>query len=93
VNDAEARDVLAKELTGLRAQSFADLTLLIDRPTTREVRGASGAVYQVELQAFWDARPGENLRVLGSVDDGGMRALLPLTDAFIIAPDGRMVGE
>jgi len=93
VNNAEAREVLARELAGLRSQSFADLKMLLGRPTTRDVRGASGAHYQVELEAFWDSRPGGDLRVIGAVDDGGVRALLPLTDSFIIAPNGRLVGE
>jgi hypothetical protein len=31
--------------------------------------------------------------ILGSIDDGGWRALRPLCDDFILAPDGRFVGE
>jgi hypothetical protein len=36
---------------------------------------------------------GGPLRVLGSIDDGGWRALSPLCDDFVLAPDGRFVGE
>jgi hypothetical protein len=31
--------------------------------------------------------------VLASIDDGGWSAFIPLTDDFIIAPDGSFVGE
>ena len=34
-----------------------------------------------------------HLRVLGSIDDGGIRAFFPLTDSFIMAPDGSFIGE
>jgi len=34
------------------------------------------------------------LRVLGAIDDGrGFRANVPLTDDFLVAPDGSSVGE
>jgi hypothetical protein len=48
----------------------------------------------VEVLALWDeGRPGGNLRVMVSIDDGGWRAFKPLTEDFIIAPDGSFVGE
>jgi len=34
-----------------------------------------------------------DVRVLVAVDDGGMYAFKPLTDSFILAPDGSFVGE
>jgi hypothetical protein len=46
----------------------------------------------VELQAIPDG-VGDNLRVMVSMDDGGWRAFLPLTDGFIIRPDGSFAGE
>lgn len=55
--------------------------------------GPSGTVYQIEIEAFWDGRPGGEIRMMGSIDDGGLRALMPLTDDFIIRPDGTCVGE
>jgi hypothetical protein len=58
-----------------------------------EVQGRSRTRYHIELQGVWDARPGDVLRTLGSVDDGGWSAFVPLTDDFLIAPDGSFVGE
>lgn len=90
----EARTVLAAELGRLRALPYAQLVdRLLGSEETFGVRGPSGASYQVELQAFWDDRPGGLLRVVGAVDDGGLRALAPLTDAFLVSPDGSFVGE
>jgi hypothetical protein len=57
------------------------------------VKGKSGIEYQVEIVAFWDDKPHGDLRVSGGVDDGGWRALHPLSDDFIMAPDGSFVGE
>lgn len=61
--------------------------------TTGEREGASGAAYQFEIEVFWDDKPGGDVRVMGSIDDGGLRAFLPLCEAFIMSPSGRFVGE
>jgi hypothetical protein len=58
-----------------------------------EVSGVSETQYQVTIQVFWDSKPHGDLRVVGSIDDGGWRAFLPLSDSFIMAPDGSFVGE
>jgi hypothetical protein len=42
---------------------------------------------------LWDDRAGGNIRVIASIDDGGLHAFAPLTDSFIKAPDGSFVGE
>ncbi len=85
--------MLAKEMLLWRARSYAELGALIDEVITREVVGESGAVYQMEIQVFWDSQPGGNLRVLGGIDDGGWSAFVPLNETFIIAPDGSFIGE
>jgi hypothetical protein len=55
--------------------------------------GPSGAKYQLEIQVVWDHEPNTDLRVIGSVDDGSWRALAPVSDSFILRPDGTFVGE
>jgi hypothetical protein len=58
------------------------------------VEGHNGVEYQVEIEALWDDRSAQTLRIVVSVDDGrGWRALCPLADSFIVAPDGSFVGE
>jgi hypothetical protein len=92
VNKTEARQLLAAKIAELRRCSYTDLLRFME-PEGLEVVGPSGAIYQFEVQAFWDDEPHRNLRVLAGIDDGGWRAFHPLTDDFIVAPDGSFVGE
>jgi hypothetical protein len=93
MNKQEAMEVLRAHLAPYRSESYAALQRLLGSPETTEVRGPSGTSYQIEVQAGWDDRPGGNLRVVGGIDDGGWRAFVPLSDSFIVAPDGSFVGE
>ena len=64
--------------------SYADLIRRIPAGSQHYERAAaSGATYQLELQFFWDNQPGGNVRVMGSIDDGGWRAVVPLSRSFI----------
>ncbi|MHC4469348.1 MAG: hypothetical protein ACYS99_00155 [Planctomycetota bacterium] len=89
----EARELLSQHLDQFRQRSYSELTELIDDPSVAEAVGASGTRYQLEVLVFWDDKPHANLRVLGAIDDGGLRAFKPLSDGFIVAPDGHFVGE
>jgi hypothetical protein len=95
MNNAEARSVLEMELAKYRARPYRELVALIGNPRTIEVRGSSGMLYQIEIQALWDDPKRANgiLRVAGAVDDGGIRAHMPLTDTFLLTPTGEFVGE
>jgi hypothetical protein len=55
--------------------------------------GESGTRYQAEIEVVWDDKRDGNLRVFAAIDDGGWRAFAPLTNSFIVAPDGSFVGE
>lgn len=89
----EARAILKEHVARYRAKSYADLLHLLEDQDVFEAPGASGTRYQLEFQAAWDGRKGGNLRVIGAIDGGGIRACLPLCDGFILAPDGTFVGE
>jgi hypothetical protein len=93
MNMREARAILQRELDSYRSQSRSALLALLDRQDTFTRHGKDGTGYQLEIQVFWDDQPGGNLRVMGSIDDGGLRAFVPLTEDFIVAPDGSFVGE
>ena len=92
MDKAEAAILLSAHLQEYRRRAYSDLLTLRGKPQVAELRGASGVTYQVEVEVFWDGRPGGALRVLGSIDDG-WRAFSPLCDDFILGPDGRFVGE
>ena len=93
MNKAEAKSLLSQELSRYREIPYAELFSLIDHSETFERAAPSGVTYQIELQVFVDDESRQTLRVLGSIDDGGWRALSPLCDDFILAPDGSFVGE
>jgi hypothetical protein len=93
MDNAEAAALLKDQLAAYRVRPYSELLTLLGKPQVAELRSSSGRSYQVEVEVFWDGCPGGALRVLGSIDDGGWRALRPLSDDFILAPDGRFVGE
>jgi hypothetical protein len=93
MNLDEAQAVLRGELERYRSNSRGELQRLLSEQDVKEVRGASGTIYQVEIEAVWDDRIGGDLRVLGHIDDRGIRAFAPLTRDFIVAPDGSFVDE
>jgi hypothetical protein len=94
MNDEEAAALLEQELRPLRRESYGDLVKRIGSDVqTVERQGSGGAAYQIEIQVCWDHRPGGNIHVMGSIDDGGWRAFRPLTRDFIKTPDGSFVGE
>ena len=94
MNAREARALLSLELARWRERSYDELVSRIDaEPVTGEITGPPGVRYQFEIQVFWDAKPGGVVRVLGSIDDGGLRAFAPVSDGFLMRADGTFAGE
>ncbi len=71
--------------------TYADLRKYFDEEHM-EVKGPSGTEYQIESLAVWDSKPEGDLRIFVSIDDGGLRAIVPMTEGFIVRPDGSFVG-
>jgi hypothetical protein len=89
VSDEEAKGILTSEFLKLRALNYQDLVdRLADEVERFDAVGLSGKTYNVELQGYWDDDEHHNLRVIASIDDGGLRTFLPFTDAFTISPTG-----
>ena len=89
MSDEEAKSVLRAEFLKLRAVGYGDLVeRLAGRQESSEVVGLSGTAYHVELEGFWDDDEHTELRVVASIDDGGLRAFLPFTDSFTVSPSG-----
>jgi hypothetical protein len=93
MNKTEALTILRQELDGWRRRSYDELVSSIGKQTCLEVLAPSGTGYQLEIETVWDGKHGGNVRVLGAVVDCSMRALMPLTEDFIVAPDGNFTGE
>jgi hypothetical protein len=95
MDDDEARELLSRRVSELRELPYTELKeRWLRQPDCEQVRGLSGVEYQIEIEAFWDDFAAKHLRLVLSIDDGrGWRAFAPITDSFIIAPDGHFVGE
>ncbi len=91
MNKEEAKQVLEAELNIYRGMSFAQLTANLGNQGCWEATAASGAVYQIEIDVHWDGKDNSNLRVIGSIDNGGLSALMPLTSSFVMTPEGGLL--
>jgi hypothetical protein len=89
VNHEEAKAALRAEFLRLQAAGYTELAgRLAGKQERSDLTSPSGATYHVELEGFWDDQEHRDLRVVASIDDGGLRAFLPFTDAFTISPSG-----
>ena len=87
----EAHGLLRQQLDRHRTRPHRELQSLIAEPEVVELEGPSGTRFCIEVLAVWDSQVGGDIRVIGSIDDGGWRAFKPLTDDFIIRPDRTLV--
>lgn len=92
MNKEEAKNILDCELERLSSQSYSYFHAWLQSKHVEafEVTTDEGTQYQIEIQAIEDDSKGSgNLRILGSIDDGGLiSGLKPLCSDFIISPDG-----
>jgi hypothetical protein len=93
MDQSEAKNILEEQLARYHVMSHSELLSLMSEVQTMEVRGSSGTNYGLEFEVVWDDESARNLRVIGSIDDGGWRAFSPISDSFIIREDGSFVGE
>ena len=89
MNKAEAREILRIELAKLREVAYDQLVTMVDAPKrTSEILGPSGTRYYLDTVVYWDGEAGGDVRVIGTIDDGGWRACVPMSECFIKTPDG-----
>lgn len=94
MNNGEALEILNRELASVCEEPHAQLARRIGSgPLVLERDGPSGTAYQLEIECIWDDRPGGNIRVMASIDDGGWRAFVPLTRSCLKSADESSVGE
>ena len=92
MDKVEARGLLEEFLDDLKTRSREELLGLISNPVCIEKTGRSGTVYQIEYEALWDSEPGDDLRIVASIDDGKfLSALKPLTADFLVSFQGTVV--
>ena len=90
----EAKAELSRIVAEYRERSYAEWVARIDdKPIVLETTTDTDRWYEVEIEAFWDGGRGGDVRVVFSIDDGGWRAFLPLTETVIVAREGAPAGE
>ena len=84
----EALGLLNAKLDDYRHMSYAELAAKVGDEEFPTVVGPSGTEYQMEIQIRWDHKPGGDVRVMGSIDDGTFRgAFKPVCDDLLVRPD------
>lgn len=89
----EANAILRHHLDQFRGYSYDALHHRVNSDERQQVTGESGTIYQVHVTFVWDDKPDGSIRITGSIDDGGWRAYVPLTDELLMDSDGRFVDE
>ena len=89
----EALGLLNAKLDDYRQMTYAELVSKIDTNEVVEVNGPSRVEYQIEIQVFWDHKPNGDIRVLGAIDDGGLRAFMPLCSDLLVRSDEHDVDD
>ena len=84
----EASEVLESELLAFRGMTYADCLKYVDQDSAinKFVTAKSGKQYQIDIQLMLDGADDRSIQVVGSVDDGRLRAFFPLTKSFVVIP-------
>jgi hypothetical protein len=88
-----ARAIIDDKLKELRKLSYVELADRLGRVSCDCVIGSNDQEYQVETEVRWDSKAGGNIRVMVAADGPGVSAFRSLTGAFIMLPDGSLLGE
>lgn len=86
MNRTEAKAILNQHLDDLQSLGHAALECRVGENQAFVVRGESGVDYQIEMTILWDREPFGPLRIIGSIDDGGLSSFLPLTLSRLVEP-------
>jgi hypothetical protein len=85
MDNTEARQVLQQRMEKYKSLTYDELSGMVGHDEHFWVTASSGKKYQLQVQVLWDGRDKETVRVVGSVDDAGIRAFVPLNDSFLVS--------
>ncbi len=89
----EAKAIAEKDLEYYRAMPYEVIAGKIGEAESFERINEQGEPYQIEFNFFYDDNESENIRVGGIVSYSGWTDFFPVSNDFIIAPDGKFIGE
>lgn len=82
----EALSLLKDFLDRLESSGHDALSARVGENESLEITGSSGRTYRIEYDLLWDHRPSNgDIRIIGSMDDGDLRAFTPLTDSRLVS--------
>jgi hypothetical protein len=84
---------LARKIDELRRLPYEQLQARVGKVDKEEFDTGDGGFVALQIMGFWDDRKKGHVRILVNADDGGLRAFMPRSDSFIVAPDGKFIGE
>ena len=91
MDKVEATELLTAFVEDLQRKPYDELVRLIRDPVCMEVKGPSGTPYQIEYESFWDSEPNRLLRIMASIDNGGLiSAMFPITLSFLVDSDAKL---
>jgi len=93
VNKAEATSIIENELAQYRKLPYEELVWKIGEQETFEKMNEKGEDYQIEIDFFFDDEKEKTLRVVGMISYSFWTDFSPVCSDFIIAPDGKFIGE
>jgi hypothetical protein len=86
---SEKSNLLNEILRGYEAMSYSELAELVGSVTTQLSTGKTGKRYQVEVQLFWDTGEAGDIRVIATIDEGGLSAFFPTATGTLIRAPAR----
>jgi hypothetical protein len=89
----EARAIAECELEAYRAMSYEEIITKLGEQESFERVSEKGEPYQIEFEFFYDDAEEKNIRVSAAVSYSGWTYFSPVSDDFIMAPNGSFVGE
>ena len=94
MNKGEVESILGETLAMYRSRPYAELAAWVSegRIDIPQMVGPGGTHYNVEVCFFWDDKPNGCVRVMASAGKG-LRVFFPVTESFILSPDGRFIDE
>jgi hypothetical protein len=90
---ADAKGLLVAHLTPYRQRPYPALCALLQASEDIEAEASDGTRYAISVHGYWDSgRPG-NLRIQGAIVYSFWTSFLPLSEDFIMSPDGSFLDE
>lgn len=93
MDKVEAKEIAERDLEFYRALSYTEFAAKIGEQENFERITEQGEPYRIEFDFMFDDDEQKTVRVMGIVSYNGWTDLFPVSNDFIIAPNGEFIGE